>query len=130
MTMINEKRLFKFLPHFFEKPEGVLIEIAQNALRAGATKLDISLHDNQLYARDNGAGTMNPASLVTLSDSGWDSDVEENQMPAGWGLFMLFSLCEAVEFRSLFGDMYIVCEDFLNNDQKKRARKPLASAMG
>ena len=114
--MINENRLFSLIPHFFEKPESILMEIAQNAQRSGATRLDLHIHDNQLYAIDNGTGTMDPSALVILADSAWDAEVEENQMPAGWGLFFLYSICEEVTFRTLFGALHIQCEAFLNDE--------------
>jgi hypothetical protein len=41
--MINEEKLFKLLPYFFDRPSAVFLEIAQNAHRSGATKLAITL---------------------------------------------------------------------------------------
>jgi len=110
---INEDRLFSLLPYFFENPYSVLVEIAQNAARSGATRLDITIQGNRLTTVDDGKGIDNPASLFVLADSDWDEDVEKNQNPAGWGLFFLYSIAERVMFRSGFGSVEIDCERYL-----------------
>jgi len=111
---INSERFFQQISHFFERPEGVLLEIAQNAHRAGATKLDITLSDNALVAIDNGHGADSVVPLLCLSDSAWHKEVEEGQMPAGWGLFYLVAISERVSFRSNFGYIEVDCNKFLN----------------
>ncbi len=115
LKAVNENRLFKLLPYFFENPESVLVELAQNAQRSGATKLDITLKDGHLKAVDNGHGTDNPAPLFVLADSDWEAEVEANQQPAGWGLFFLYSIAESVSFVSKFGDVTVDCEEYLGS---------------
>jgi hypothetical protein len=41
IPMINEEKLFKLLPYFFDRPSAVLMEIAQNAHRSGATNTNV-----------------------------------------------------------------------------------------
>lgn len=113
LKAINENRLFKLLPYFFEHPSSVFVEIAQNAQRSGATKLDIQLKDGLLVATDNGKGTDNPAPLFVLADSDWTDEVEENQRPAGWGLFFLYSIADQVTFCSMFGSITFDCNAYL-----------------
>ncbi len=112
--MINEEKLFKLLPYFFDRPSAVLLEIAQNAHRSGASRLDITLQGATLEVEDDGSGTDNPLALVCLAESDWPSEVMENQMPAGWGLFFLMSISETVSFTSLFGTLTVDCKRFLN----------------
>ena len=112
--MINEEKLFKLLPYFFDKPSAVLLEIAQNAHRSGATKLAITLKGTVLEVEDDGSGTDNPRALICLAESDWPSEVMENQMPAGWGLFFLISVSESVSYTSLFGTLTVDCKRFLN----------------
>jgi hypothetical protein len=112
--MINEEKLFKLLPYFFDRPAAVLLEIAQNAHRSGATKLAITLKGTDLEVEDDGSGTDNPRALVCLAESDWPSEVMEYQMPAGWGLFFLISVSETVAYTSLFGTLTIGCKRFLN----------------
>jgi hypothetical protein len=113
--MINEEKLFKLLPYFFDRPSAVLLEIAQNAHRSGASRLDITLKGSELEVGDDGSGTDNPQALVCLAESDWPSEVMDNQMPAGWGLFFLMSISETVSFTSLFGTLKIDCKRFLND---------------
>ena len=112
--MINEEKLFKLLPYFFDRPSAVLLEIAQNAHRSGATKLAVTLKGTALEVEDDGSGTDNPRALVCLAESDWPSEVMENQMPAGWGLFFLMSVSETVTYTSLFGTLTVDCKRFLN----------------
>src|SRR3989304_5853795 len=76
------------------------LEQAQNAVRSGATGLNITLKDGVLKTIDNGSGAVDPMSLFVLADSNWPEEVEENQKPAGWGLFFLYSISEEVVFTS------------------------------
>src|SRR3972149_704631 len=110
---INEERLFNLLPYFYDLPSSVLVEIAQNAVRSGATRLDITLENGVLKTADNGSGADNPESLFVLADSNWPEDVEENQKPAGWGLFFLYSISEEVVFTSRFGSVKVECKRYL-----------------
>ena len=112
--MINEEKLFKLLPYFFDRPSAVLLEIAQNAHRSGAAKLAVTLKGTALEVEDDGSGTDNPRALVCLAESDWPSEVMENQMPAGWGLFFLISVADTITYTSLFGTLTIDCTRFLN----------------
>jgi len=115
MAMINENKLFKLLPYFFDNPDKVILELAQNACRANATRFDISLKDGVLTVSDDGCGIDDPRSLVVLAESDWNGQVEAEQMPAGWGLFFLYSLAETVELKSTFGALRLNCSEFLSN---------------
>lgn len=112
---VNEDRLFSLLPYFFDNPSSVVIEIAQNAQRSGATRLDITLENGILRTFDNGSGTDNPEPLFVLADSSWSEEVEENQKPAGWGLFFLYSIAESVIFASKFGTVEVDCHKYLSD---------------
>ena len=71
----------------------VLAELLQNARRAGATSVAIELLQGNdrtmLVVRDNGCGIDDPATLVTLGQSGWDNDITVREDPAGMGVFSL-----------------------------------------
>ncbi len=121
--MINEEKLFKLLPYFFDRPSAVLMEIAQNAHRSGASRLAIAIKGSMLEAEDDGSGTDNPRALICLAESDWTSEVMEHQMPAGWGLFYLISVSESVTYTSLFGTLRFDCKRFLN-DAPYRHRMP------
>jgi len=116
LKVINEKRLLTLVPGFIRNASQIFTELAQNAQRAGGTKLDITLKDGVLTAEDNGQGADGAEPLLVLADSDWDATVERDQMPAGWGLFSLYSLCEHVTFTSIFGTLHLDCKRFLGDE--------------
>ena len=69
--------------------EGRIIEILQNARRAGATEVRISNKDGLVMVQDNGSGIDNFQKLLDLGGSGWDEKLEAGEDPAGVGLFSL-----------------------------------------
>ena len=122
LTGINEERLFKLLPNFFERPQGVMIELAQNSRRAGASRMEITLEGDRLSVTDNGHGLSDPTSLFILADSSWSDAVEAEQMPAGWGLFFLYSLSHWVSFKSHFGTIEFQPDRFLGEVRHRPPR--------
>ena len=69
--------------------DGRIIEILQNARRAGATEVTITNKDGLVTVRDNGSGIDDFAKLLDLGDSDWDQAMEEAEDPAGVGIFCL-----------------------------------------
>lgn len=115
IKVINEDRLFRMLPSFVSSADRIFIELAQNAQRAGATRLDITIKDGVLTAVDNGNGVSSALPLFVLAESNWDDVVEEHQKPAGWGMFLLYTLSEIVTYRSNFGSVAVDCKQFLSD---------------
>jgi hypothetical protein len=84
---------------------GVWTELLQNARRAGATTLDISVEELnpergqcRITVQDNGRGIGNFQTLLTLGGSNWDAETCLREDPAGMGFF---SLCRSeVQVRS------------------------------
>ncbi len=120
MKSINEDRLFKKLPYFFDKLSNVFIELAQNASRADASLLDIRLRDNVLTAWDDGEGCDCPEAIFILAESDWNSAVESAQNPAGWGLFFLLCISTEVTFQSKFGTITVDCKKYLESASYRR----------
>ncbi len=69
--------------------DGRIIEILQNARRAGATEVSITNEDGLVTVRDNGSGIDDFAKLLDLGDSDWDQSMEQAEDPAGVGIFCL-----------------------------------------
>ena len=69
--------------------EGRIIEILQNARRAGATEVRIINKDGFVIVQDNGSGIDDFQKLLDLGGSGWDEKMEAGEDPAGVGLFSL-----------------------------------------
>ena len=101
-TTVGQSMISRVTRLFNNSVGDVLTELLQNARRAGATRVDIDrfdLADRQvLVVRDDGSGIADPAKLVTLGDSGWDSEIAHREDPAGMGVFSLAG--HRVEIRS------------------------------
>ncbi len=86
---VNPRLLTKADRLFTGTAEGRVIEILQNARRAGAKEVRISNKDGFVTVEDNGAGIEDFAKLLDLGGSGWDEKLEAGEDPAGVGLFSL-----------------------------------------
>jgi len=88
---VNPRLLTKANRLFTGTLKGRIIEILQNARRAGATKVEISNKDGVVTVRDNGRGIEEPewSRLLDMGGSGWEDSLEESEDPAGVGLFCL-----------------------------------------
>lgn len=115
IKIINEDRMLKLIHNFFENPQTLIIELVQNAVRSKAKNITISTDNGRLSAVDDGNGCDLIAPLLTLAESNWDEEVEQNQQPAGWGLFVLYCLTKEVEITSKFGTLKFDAELYLHN---------------
>jgi hypothetical protein len=69
--------------------EGRVIEILQNARRAGATAVLITNDDAYVTVSNDGRGIEDFAKLLDLGGSGWEDSLEASEDPAGVGIFCL-----------------------------------------
>ena len=88
-AQVDHRLLQKADRLFTGTTEGRMIELLQNARRAGATKVKISVHDDWITVTDNGRGVRNFGQLLNLGGRGWADGVEVSEDPAGVGLFCL-----------------------------------------
>ena len=87
---VNPRLLTKADRLFTGSLEGRVIEILQNARRAGATRVEITnTPDGRVVVRDNGRGIEDFEKLLDLGGSGWEESLEGSEDPAGVGLFCL-----------------------------------------
>jgi len=86
---VNPRLLTKADRLFTGTAEGRVIEILQNARRAGAKEVRISNKDGFVTVEDNGSGIEDFQKLLDLGGSGWDEKLEAGEDPAGVGLFSL-----------------------------------------
>ena len=102
---VNERLLSKASRLFTGSMEGRIIEILQNARRAGATEVRITNKDGLITVQDNGSGIDDFQKLLDLGGSGWDEQTEQGEDPAGVGLFSLAP--RQVTIRSKFHEVTI-----------------------
>lgn len=86
---VNVRLLSKADRLFTGTIEGRIIELLQNARRAGATQVSINNKDGFVTVKDNGCGIEDFQKLLDLGGSGWDEKLEAGEDPAGVGLFSL-----------------------------------------
>lgn len=86
---VNPRLLSKSDRLFTGTIDGRIIELLQNARRAGATEVRINNKDGFVTVQDNGFGIENFQKLLDLGGSGWDEKMEAGEDPAGVGLFSL-----------------------------------------
>lgn len=104
--------------------EGIWIEVLQNARRAGATVIAISIEESSPEAdlctvtvEDNGRGITDFQTLVTLGHSEWTEETQASEDPAGMGFF---SLCHSdVEVHSGHQSVRISRAVFLGRAEAK-----------
>ena len=86
---VHPRLLSKASRLFTGSLEGRIIEVLQNARRAGATDVRISNKKGFVTVEDNGCGIADFQKLLDLGGSGWDEKLEHGEDPAGVGLFSL-----------------------------------------
>ncbi|MFH1615380.1 MAG: ATP-binding protein [Planctomycetota bacterium] len=86
---VSERLLQKATRLFTGTLDGRVIEILQNARRAGATEVRISNKEEVVTVQDNGGGIEDFQKLLDLGGSGGDEKLEAGEDPAGVGLFSL-----------------------------------------
>jgi hypothetical protein len=88
-AQVSKRLLSKAERLFTGAVEGRIIEILQNARRAGATEVHIINSSGQVTVCDNGRGIEDFAALLDLGKSGWNDRTEYAEDPAGVGVFCL-----------------------------------------
>src|SRR4051794_14947598 len=73
---------------------GIWTEILQNARRAGATSIDLTIKPGEsaddhcvVTVQDDGHGIEDFQSLLTLGTSDWSAETQSAEDPAGMGFF-------------------------------------------
>jgi hypothetical protein len=88
-----------------------LNELLQNARRAGASTVKITLPaDRYLTIEDDGTGISNSQTLLTLGESNWSEETQQQEAPAGMGIFSLAN--RAVTIRSHDWQVHLIPAHF------------------
>ncbi len=129
---INEAQFFSSLKHLFASSYSMLGELMQNARRAGATRVDFTLDQDErkLTITDDGGGIKDFQDLVVLAKSGWDEQTILAERPFGMGLFsVLFSAAE-VTFLSRGKRLTLSLADIVDKRELRVERDEQAPVMG
>ena len=94
---IHERALSRVTKLFNAGLGDIFAELFQNARRAGAGRIDVTVEripsqfegDRLITVIDDGAGIADPAVLLSFGESGWDAGTAEREDAAGMGLLSL-----------------------------------------
>ena len=94
---IHERALSRVTKLFNAGLGDIFAELFQNARRAGAQRIDVTVEpipaqfegDRLVTITDDGAGIADPAVLLSFGESGWDAGTAEREDAAGMGLLSL-----------------------------------------
>ncbi|EPK3136469.1 TPA: ATP-binding protein [Enterobacter cloacae] len=81
----NQHRLISNLRHAFN-PQSMLGELLQNARRAGAKNVHITVDDDAITVCDDGSGIADLQSLIHIAESGWDPELQARENAFGMGV--------------------------------------------
>jgi len=86
---VNPRLLTNVSRLFTGTLQGRIVELLQNARRAGAKHVEIRNRAGTVTVQDDGKGVDDFGKLLDLGGSGWGEDFEASEDPAGVGLFCL-----------------------------------------
>jgi histidine kinase/DNA gyrase B/HSP90-like ATPase len=96
MAKVHQGILAKADRLFRNDDAGVWVELLQNARRASAARVDVSIDESQsrpgtgtITIHDNGLGISDFQALLGLGGSGWEGETQIKEDPAGMGFFAL-----------------------------------------
>jgi len=81
----NQHRLIANLRHAFT-PRSMLGELLQNARRAKAKRIDVTIDGDTLTVSDNGCGIADLQTLIFIAESGWDEPTKSRENAFGLGV--------------------------------------------
>lgn len=84
----------------FTRGTTVIGELLQNARRAGATRIDITLTENLLMFEDDGKGIEDFSVLLAMAKSNWSEEVVQQDSPYGLGFIAALFACGTLGVQS------------------------------
>lgn len=82
---VNTPALIAALEHAFSSPLSILTELTQNARRAGASAVEITIQDDCIVVTDDGCGIHDMSAMLSIAGSGWDQETQQKEQPYGLG---------------------------------------------
>ena len=86
---VHEDAISRVTRFFDATTVETLNELFQNARRAGATRVDVTIAGGEVRVADDGRGIAHPAALLAFGQSRWDADTARREDPAGMGVYAL-----------------------------------------
>ena len=86
---VHEDAISRVTRFFNATTVETLNELFQNARRAGATRVDVTIADGKIRVADDGHGIAQPAALLAFGQTRWNADTTRREDPAGMGVYAL-----------------------------------------
>ncbi|MBP0714234.1 ATP-binding protein [Burkholderia sola] len=96
----NQNRLIANLRHAFTQAS-MLGELLQNARRAQASHIHITVEDNVLTVSDDGTGIADLQTLISIAESGWDKSLQARENAFGLGVLSTLYFAHSLRVHSL-----------------------------
>ncbi|MCK5904974.1 MAG: ATP-binding protein, partial [Gammaproteobacteria bacterium] len=111
---VDETKLVTNLRHAFTRRSNVISELMQNARRAGATEICLTIDDQRIIVDDNGSGIDDFSDLLTVASSGWDAQTIADESPFGLGFLAALYACQSIQIESRGTLLRASTKDILN----------------
>lgn len=98
VNVINQLKLLR--QSTFKDMLCFLDEDIQNAQRAKAKNVYVTIEGDSIIIENDGAILDNPQALFSIAESGWDNDVKETENPFGMGFFSNITVSNFIEIYS------------------------------
>ncbi|MFJ5483776.1 ATP-binding protein [Pectobacterium actinidiae] len=95
----NQSNLIANLRHAFNQAS-MLGELLQNARRAQASTIHITVDQDSLIVTDNGTGIADLQTLIHIAESGWDQQLKERENAFGLGVLSTLYFSEILTVHS------------------------------
>lgn len=113
---VSAEGIMRSLGDQFTRRSSFILELAQNARRAGASWVAFDIDDEQraVTISDNGHGIDDPSKLLRVAESDWrDVDALEKECPFGIGLFSAIYSCAHITIETVGWSMSMDTADLL-----------------
>jgi len=112
---VNSTNLVKSLRFSFTNKYTVLGELMQNARRAQATQVEFSFcpETKILQVNDDGCGINSIETLLTVAESGWDTDLIAQEHAYGIGFLSALFACRHISVMSKSGSISVDTDQVL-----------------
>lgn len=112
----NQNRLIANLRHAFTA-HSMLGELLQNARRARARHIHVTVEDDMLTISDDGTGIADLQTLIHIADSGWDEDLKARENAFGLGVLSTLYFARSLRVHSLDQAFRATTAAIINGDE-------------
>lgn len=111
----NQSRLIANLRHAFN-PSSMLGELLQDARRAQASHIHVTVEGDALIVSDDGIGIENLQTLIFIAESGWDDELQARENAFGLGILSTLYFARHLSVHSRDRAFHAATETIIRGD--------------